>query len=432
VLGLLAAVLLTLGWLACSHYPASGNGTREAGFPATTNAPRRAAGVAFGQSAKDAATGAEIQTDALEALAATADTEGPRETPPQPAADRKIVYEGRLGVTVPNVEQALAAIDAIINENGGYVQQANLSGVLFRVPPGRFRPALEAVEQLGEVTRREIGAEDVTEQFTDIKLRIEVAEGSRKRLMALLDSAREIKDVLAVEKDIRRLTEEIEQMEGALRAMTHKTDWATIGVELTARIVDQAQRAYRQLPANRFGWINAVGLDGVLAQVGSQARLRGEVSAGRILFGRRFRLGVEGNTLVPAQFVPLYYDGRVLLAATAEDHRLRVQALPTHQESDLDFWAKALREELIRIRGYDVEEPAKAELTQKGLECRRLKARSVFGGEPWLYDIWLVRHPGREKELLAIEFARTPKGDETYRASIEQAVKGLGYGRRIF
>lgn len=339
------------------------------------------------------------------------------------AAQRKVIYSGTLTLRVANKLTGRAELDKIIKKYDGLIVNATLDEVTFRVDPERFEAAMNDAAQVGEVAGREIKSEDVTAQYFDLGLRIEVAEGSRKRLMELLGKSGAIKDVLEVERDLRRLTEEIEQLKGALRKMQDQIDLATVRVTLEEKQLVAQPRRYAL--ASVFAWMNQVGLDSILEPISSDAHLDGEFSLHRLFFGPRFQLATGSQELLPEGFLPVLYTGWKLTGVTPQDDRLRVQLLELRQQGDLAFWTDALAEEFRSQRGYIVKAPEAFKMTDPRLRAVALRCETAVGGAPWAYDAWLIQSPEEPKKLIVVEYARVKKSPDEKLATVEQAVRGL-------
>lgn len=337
--------------------------------------------------------------------------------------DRKIIYTAELVLRVANLAAARDAIHRLITEQHAVLARSTLTEIVFRVAPAKFDGTLEQLAKLGDVAARNVQSEDVTAQYRDVVLRIEVAEGSRKRLMEILARAGKLSDVLEVERDIRRLTEEIEQMKGQQRVLSDRVELATVSVQLQEK--ELVERPHQQRAGTPFGWIYALGMDAALAQVPAQAKLDGDGWWRRTFLGPRFRFGLPAGQLLPAGFVPLMYDERQLLAATPENHRLRVVRLETHQTGTLDYWTRAVADEFRESRGYVVPAAQAVELKNKALAARVLRCSTNLNSQPWQYDLWLVQKTADPKTLYAIEYARPKIADAETLKAIEAAIAGF-------
>lgn len=175
------------------------------------------------------------------------------------AADRLMVHRGRLGVAVARVDEAIEQFLAQVQSWGGYLAQRVNASVTCRVPAARFHEAVTMLRGYGRVTHESIEAQDVTKQHMDLALRLDNARRARERLLALLEKAAVVKDVLEIENALRRLTEEIERMEGELKFLDDQVAMATLTAEFQAVSLPGGQRQ----AASRFAWINQVGVEHV-------------------------------------------------------------------------------------------------------------------------------------------------------------------------
>jgi hypothetical protein len=194
---------------------------------------------------------------------------GEKETPPPPPATdlsakkRLVIYTAQFSILVGNVEDSMKELLKKIDQWNGYVQTADLRRVTFRIPAASFDRVVQDISQMGVVTNKQIQAEDVTRRFTDLQLRIQVAETSLKRLMTLLEKAQRTEDLIKIENEIRRLTEELERMKAELRTMADQIAYSTITVDFTAKAAEVRQPRARRVQSY-FTWINQIGAENVI------------------------------------------------------------------------------------------------------------------------------------------------------------------------
>ncbi|NQT13941.1 MAG: DUF4349 domain-containing protein, partial [Planctomycetes bacterium] len=126
----------------------------------------------------------------------------------------------------------------------GFVASSNISGSpgrsrngtwKLRIPAERHGDFLTAVRQLdGEVQRERVDSKDVTEEFYDVEARIRNKKKAEERLIDLLENrAGELQHVLTVEKELSRVREEIERVEGRLRVLGDLTSLSTFNLNVT-------------------------------------------------------------------------------------------------------------------------------------------------------------------------------------------------------
>jgi hypothetical protein len=180
------------------------------------------------------------------------------------ASKRLVIYTGSMALLVPQTEPAIEAFLAHVQGVGGYLQNRSAASITVRVPAATFFPTLDLVRKSGQVTDEQISAADVTKQVFDMELRLQTAEESRKRMLKLLESATRMEDILAIEAQLRRLTDEIEGMKGSLRTLGDQIAFSTLTVSFFANA--PAPNPYPTRTQSRFPWINQVGIERVLSE----------------------------------------------------------------------------------------------------------------------------------------------------------------------
>ncbi len=171
--------------------------------------------------------------------------------------DRMRVYSGELRVEVPRAEDAGREFLAKIESWGGYLQSQTGTALTVRVPAAHFDEAFEVARSAGRVLAENRRAADVTEEYVDLGIRADNARKSRTRLLAILEKAEKVEDILKIESELRRLTEELERMEGRLKFLADQVAMSTLTAEF--RSLEQAPPPVRKRRWSRFGWINRVG-----------------------------------------------------------------------------------------------------------------------------------------------------------------------------
>ncbi|HBG62014.1 MAG: hypothetical protein A2243_02135 [Omnitrophica WOR_2 bacterium RIFOXYA2_FULL_38_17] len=153
---------------------------------------------------------------------------------------RKIIRSASMDLKVKDCEEAGASIRMLAQKNNGYVVNSNIyrnsdgskyGHTEIKVPPSNFFGVLTLLKGVGEVNNESINGEDVTEEFVDLQARLNNSIKVRDRLYRILDEqAREVKDILEVERELARLGEKIETIEGRMKFINRKVDLATITV----------------------------------------------------------------------------------------------------------------------------------------------------------------------------------------------------------
>ena len=167
---------------------------------------------------------------------------------------RMVHYNGNLRLKVTSASDVLNRAAKECEEMGGYVETLTIDTVVLRVPVAQFRPLFAKLTGFGEVMARSISAADVTDAFTAMELRTRILKASRDRLVALLGKATTARAKLDLLSQIRRLTEEIDQLERYLTQMQSLAEFSRINLSVDVKTVAIETRA--QEPIAAFKWIH--------------------------------------------------------------------------------------------------------------------------------------------------------------------------------
>jgi len=200
----------------------------------------------------DATTKKDIDRDGIKS--APVATEPPHD-------QQYLIYTARITMAVYQVGPGLDLVERIGLDLGGYLSQKTDHEVTIRVPRAHFDEALKKVEASGDVVHREISAQDVTDEFVDLESRLRNARAMRDRLQQLLSKAA-VKEALEIEKELGRITGDIEVMEGKLKLLRDRIGYSTITVSFQARGAGAVRDMPLRLP---FPWLSNLGLSRLLS-----------------------------------------------------------------------------------------------------------------------------------------------------------------------
>jgi len=175
------------------------------------------------------------------------------------AAERMMTYDATLHVVVQNIAVALDTLKAMGGKLKGYMQSMSENSITLRVPADRLNEAFVEVAKLGEITSRSIKGDDVTEEMMDLDIRLRTSEETRNRLAELLKKSDKVEDLLKVEKEMQRVTEELELIKGRIKYLSHAVAYSTLTVVLNSPVSQMDQR--ETIP---FDWVRGLATDIVL------------------------------------------------------------------------------------------------------------------------------------------------------------------------
>ncbi|WP_437761257.1 DUF4349 domain-containing protein [Sorangium sp. So ce281] len=226
--------------------------------PTSTNASGGAPGrAAPGPAAQTPATGA--QTPATGPTAAGAAPQGAAQVSEAPAP--LLVYTAEIAMAVFEVGASLGKVEALARELGGFLARRDDRTITIRVPAARFDEALKRLAELGDILQRNVVAQDVTEEFFDLAIRIRNARAVRDRLEKLLEKAAKVEESIQLERELARVSGELERLEGRLKFLRDRIAFSTLTVSFQPRSTETLAPSGPRLPID---WLNELGLSRLL------------------------------------------------------------------------------------------------------------------------------------------------------------------------
>ncbi len=170
-----------------------------------------------------------------------------------------LIRTAELVLAVYEVDKNLDGVEKKAISLGGYLALRSDRQITVRVPREKFDELVAAISTLGDVLHKNVAAEDVTDQYVDLSMRLKNATAVRERLEKLLQTA-QVKDAVEIHKELAKVTEEIERLEGKLKLLHDRIAYSTITVSFE-KTQQQAVRSQALLP---FPWMNTMGLGPLL------------------------------------------------------------------------------------------------------------------------------------------------------------------------
>ncbi len=190
--------------------------------------------------------------------------------PPADVSPTMVMRNGTASVQVDSLELGILALQRLATSLGGYVGNTSLSAgenqvrsatLVLKIPAAHYDNALAGLTPLGTIEVVSSTAEDVGEEFVDITARTTNARRLEERLITLLATrAGKLEDVLAVERELARVREEIERYDGRLRYLRLRVATSTLSVSIhePAPLIETAPGAHPIVDAFKEAWQNFV------------------------------------------------------------------------------------------------------------------------------------------------------------------------------
>lgn len=148
------------------------------------------------------------------------------------------IEPGSFGTTAGQVRAIAADLGGYIASGESRVEQLDddryaVGWYTIRIPTERFDEAVARVEQLGERVSASLSSQDVTEEYVDLEGRLGYWREQEAFYLRLMEEATTIEELVTVQTRMQDVLLNIEQIEGRLRYLDSRTDFATLTVGLT-------------------------------------------------------------------------------------------------------------------------------------------------------------------------------------------------------
>lgn len=166
----------------------------------------------------------------MDAKAVNASPESPSEY------ERKLILNGYTRIEVPsNISEMESKVEQWAKNFGGYVANSNWSERSFyatvKIPCEKFYDAMNTADQFGKVKSHSVNTNDVTDQYYDLKSRIETKTILRDKLQGYLKQATNLKDMLEVERQLNEVQSDLEAIEGKMKRLSNQIELSTITID---------------------------------------------------------------------------------------------------------------------------------------------------------------------------------------------------------
>ena len=159
---------------------------------------------------------------------------------PQPQSARKLIVESWISLEVTDIDANVRRVESLALQSGGWVESSEVYGeagyrsatVRIRVPADRLDSGLDSLRSLGRVTDEGVSSTDVTERLIDNAARLKAWHAQEERLVALLENAPTVEDIIQIEQRIAEVRSDIEHVEATQRDLTGRVATSLITVNL--------------------------------------------------------------------------------------------------------------------------------------------------------------------------------------------------------
>jgi hypothetical protein len=150
--------------------------------------------------------------------------------------ERKIIYNGSMSIKVKKLEEQTKQVIEKAKAQGGYMVSSDIDRVTIRIPAAKLNSFMDEIAIFGEVESRNVYSQDITDEYADMRIRLDNAEKARKRYLELLEKATDVSDILAIEKELERLNGETERLKGQINSYDKQVKYSSVNVYFIEKV----------------------------------------------------------------------------------------------------------------------------------------------------------------------------------------------------
>lgn len=313
---------------------------------------------------------------------------------------RQMAYAMTLHLDCPDLAQASRQAQEATVKLGGYAVYADHRRAEFKVPDKQAEAALAAYRQIGVITEQQLSASDETDAITDVAMRLDNLEKLRARLTELLKRTDKVADLLAVEKELARITQEQERLRAQQKNLATRVNY----LHFTLFFNQNDTEMNLNTPPVAITWVS---------ELGTLAGMPLTIPAGKVP-DQPFKLRLPAGFLA----VPTPRNATGYFAVNAENVVLRATRQPNHAGGAFGFWRPFINGALKNAANYTIQgdtllQTASGDDFAEFRAMRTLGAKqqsyvlSVFLDRPWLWgdgsvcvlEIWGPREALQKVDL---------------------------------
>lgn len=161
-------------------------------------------------------------------------------------SNRKIIRTANLSFQTKAYDDFMSALEACIFASGGYIESSESHGggvyqtnysrsayITVRVPESSYNSFMSAVGNLGSITHKSEDTTDVTIAYVDTESRIKALEAEYDALLAILEKATKLDDVIQLQSRISEVTYQLESHKSQLRKYDDLISYCTVNISVS-------------------------------------------------------------------------------------------------------------------------------------------------------------------------------------------------------
>ncbi len=161
----------------------------------------------------------------------------------------KLIYSASATVETTEFDRTIEKLSALVEQYGGFVESSSINGsnyytqsrgysseryasYVIRVPSGNFSALMGSLSTLGNVPYSHTYTENITAQYYDTDARLTAYQTQEARLLEMMEAAKTVEDLIAIEEKLTELRYQIESLQSTLKNWDRQVAYSTLDLEV--------------------------------------------------------------------------------------------------------------------------------------------------------------------------------------------------------
>ena len=160
--------------------------------------------------------------------------------------DRKLIRTVRTQAETNDLTAVMTQLEEKVSQFGGYLQQKEVyqgssyrgtqyrnASLTIRIPAKDLDTFLSQLSSAAHVVSTNETVDDVTLYYIDVDSQLKALRTEEERLLAMMEKAENLSDLLAIEQRLTQVQQEIQSVTSQLKALDSQIEYATIYLDLS-------------------------------------------------------------------------------------------------------------------------------------------------------------------------------------------------------
>lgn len=177
---------------------------------------------------------------------------------------QKLIKTVNMNVETTEFDKLVEQLKAKTEELGGYVESSEMSSsgdyasrwayLVLRIPADKLDSFTEQIGENSNVTYSSEMTEDVTLSYVDMESHLAALRTEQETLLAMLEKAEKLEDILSIQSQLTSVRYEIESYESQLRVYDNQVNYSTVylNVDEVVRETSAAGKTFGESVKTRF------------------------------------------------------------------------------------------------------------------------------------------------------------------------------------